>query len=180
MSLYFIALIPPEALCERIRLLKLEIADKYGVKHALKLPAHITLQIPFQIPNENECSLIELLKGFASKQHSFPIKISGFKEFSNRVIFADVETRQPVTELYERLQDLLTTHLDLKEHEKTHQIYPHLTLASRDLDYRSFLLAWADFKDREFQDSFQASGIFLLKHNGKSWDVFKEFEFAKI
>ncbi|MFN4762575.1 2'-5' RNA ligase family protein [Gillisia sp. Q332] len=180
MSLYFIALIPPEALCERIRLLKLEIADKYEAKHALKLPAHITLQIPFRIPNENESDLIELLKGFAAKQHSFTIKIFGFRKFSNRIIFADVETKQPVIELYESLQDLLTTHLNLKDHEKTSKIDPHFTLASRDLNHRIFPTVWADFKEREFQDSFQAKSIFLLKHNGKNWDIFKEFEFAKL
>lgn len=179
MGLYFIALIPPEALCERIRLFKLEIADKYGAKHALKLPAHITLQIPFRIPDKEEFGLVELLKDFAAKQHSFNIKVFGFKKFAKRVIFADVETKEPVIELYERLQKLLTTHLDLKDHERTSTIHPHFTLASRDLDYRVFPLVWADFKDREFQDSFQASSIFLLKHHGKSWDVFKEFEFAK-
>ncbi len=179
MSMYFIALIPPEALCERIRLLKLEIAEKYGAKHALKLPAHITLQIPFRIPDENESGLVELLKFFVAKQSGFTIKVSGFKKFSNRVIFADVETKQPVIELCERLQKLLTSNLDLKDHEKTNKIHPHFTLASRDLDYRTFPLVWADFKDREFQDFFQAKSIFLLKHNGKSWDVFKEFEFAK-
>ena len=180
MSLYFIALIPPETLCERIRLLKLEIADKFGAKHALKLPAHITLQIPFRIPDEEEFGLVELLRDFAAKQHSFTIKISGFKKFSNRVIFADIETKEPVIQLFERLQKLLATHLDLKDHEKTNKIHPHFTLASRDLDHRSFPLAWADFKDREFQESFQATSISLLKHNGKSWDIFKEFEFMKL
>ena len=180
MSLYFIALIPPEGLSAKIRALKLEIAEKYGVKHALKLPAHITLQIPFRIPDENESGLLELLHDFAAKQHRFSIKISGFGKFSRRVIFVDVDTKQPVIELWERLQKLLSTNLDLKDHEKTSTIHPHFTLASRDLDYRVFPIAWADFKDREFKDSFQAKSISLLKHNGKSWDIFKEFEFAKL
>ena len=179
MSLFFIALIPPTAVCERIRLLKLEIRDNYGAKHALKLPAHITLQIPFRIHDNNETLLFEMLKEFAAKQERFTVKISGFRKFGNRVIFADLESKQPVMELCERLQNLLCAHLDLKNHEKTHAIYPHLTLASRDLEYRIFPRVWADFKDREFQDSFEASSIFLLKHNGKSWDILKEFEFAK-
>lgn len=179
MSMYFIALIPPEEFCERIRLLKLEIAVKYGAKHALKLPAHITLQIPFRIPDKDEFRLVELLKDFASKQQRFKIKVSGFRKFSRRVIFADVETKQPVIELHERLQKLLAPHLGLKYQEKTNKIHPHFTLASRDLDHRIFHLAWADFKDREFQGSFQATSIFLLKHNGKSWDTFKEFKFLK-
>lgn len=180
MSLYFIALIPPEALCQRIRSLKLEIADKYRIKHALKLPAHITLQIPFRIPDKDESGLVLLLKDFAAKQHRFTIEISGFKKFSKRVIYADVETKEPVVELYERLQGLLEGNLDLKDHEKTHKIHPHFTLASRDLDHRIFPLVWADFKDREFQDSFQARSISLLKHNGKSWDILKEFEFDPV
>jgi 2'-5' RNA ligase len=178
MGFYFIALIPPEALCERIWILKLEFADKYGAKNALKLPAHITLQIPFRINDKEESGLLELLKDFASKQHTFGVVVSGFRKFSNRVIFADVETKQPVIEVFEKLQNKLSIHLNLKDHEKATEIHPHFTLASRDLDHRNFQLAWADFKDREFLVSFQATSIFLLKHNGKNWDILKEFEFA--
>lgn len=178
MGFYFIAIIPPETLREQILSLKLEIAEKYGAKHALKLPAHITLQIPFRIPDEDESRLVELLKDFASKQQPFRIEISGFNKFSNRVIFAEVETKQPVIELFEKLQKILENHLELKDHEKAQKIHPHFTLASRDLDHRIFPHVWSDFKDREFQESFQAKSFFLLKHNGKSWDVFREFEFA--
>jgi len=107
----------------------------------------------------------------------FRIEVSGFRKFSNRVLFAAIENKQPVIELFGKLQKNLETHLNLKDHQKANTINPHLTLASRDLDHRIFALVWADFKDLEFQDSFQASGISLLKHNGKSWDVFREFEF---
>ncbi|MBI6116478.1 2'-5' RNA ligase family protein [Salegentibacter maritimus] len=65
MPLYFIAIMLPEEISMRIKSLKLEIAEKYEAKHALKLPAHITLQIPFKIPETEEEKLIEALQGFA-------------------------------------------------------------------------------------------------------------------
>ena len=62
MPLYFLAVIPSEEINKRIKSLKLEIAEKYEAKHALKLPAHITLQIPFKIPETEEGKLIDSLK----------------------------------------------------------------------------------------------------------------------
>ena len=47
-DLYFIALIPHTGLREEIREIKERMRDEYGAGHALKSPAHITLQMPFK------------------------------------------------------------------------------------------------------------------------------------
>ena len=64
MPLYFLAIIPPEEICKRVKSLKQEIAEKYKAKNALKLPAHITLQIPFQLSESEENKFIDILEDF--------------------------------------------------------------------------------------------------------------------
>ena len=84
MALYFLAIIPSEEISKRIKSLKLEIAEKYKAKHALKLPAHITLQIPFKIPETEEKKLIASLKSFAENQESFPLNLKDFGRFGQK------------------------------------------------------------------------------------------------
>ena len=46
--LYFIALIPGKELKEKVRAVKERMKADYNAGHALKSPAHITLQMPFK------------------------------------------------------------------------------------------------------------------------------------
>jgi 2'-5' RNA ligase len=57
---------------------------------------------------------------------------------------------------------------------------PHITIAFRDLKKPFFYKIWDDVKDRTLEESFLAKSITVFKHNGKSWDVFKEIEFGNI
>lgn len=175
-KLYFIALIPPEELKARVKALKEKIRDKYGAKHALKLPAHITLQPPFSLFEEQETEVFAALNSSVENQDSFPVHLSGFGSFPPKVIFIKVKDQKPVKDLHANLQFSLA---DLVPGEKEASIHPHMTLASRDLKRKEFKDAWGEFEKREFQDLFLAESLFLLKHNGKSWDIIREFPFFK-
>lgn len=56
--LYFIALVPPLELRARIEALKEEMHRRFGARHALKAPAHLTLQMPFRHSPEQEQELL--------------------------------------------------------------------------------------------------------------------------
>lgn len=175
MSLYFIALIPPENIKEEIKAFKEEVRDKYNVKHALKLPAHITLQRPFKMPDPIEQELKILLNVFSKTQATFEIEISGFGRFDQRAIFAEVENKEPVIALFQQLQEVITPFVNAKD--KQDQIHPHLTIATRDLGRQIFPDVWKDFKDRKYEAIYKAESLFLLKHNGKYWDIISESNF---
>ncbi|MBZ9631307.1 2'-5' RNA ligase family protein [Salegentibacter sp. LM13S] len=177
MSLYFLATIPPEEVCKQIESLKKEIAEKYEAKHALKLPAHITLQIPFKLPETEEERLIDILDRFTEKQKSFEINLRDFGRFSQKVIFINIQQHEEIIKLHAELQQVLNKNFSLKKHEKFSKIHPHITLASRDLHYKQFPKAWADFKEREFEASFTANSFTLLKHDGKQWHHHCDFKF---
>lgn len=177
MTLYFIALIPPLKLRERIKALKEEMRDRFDAKHALKSPAHITLQMPIKQDKNLEPHMEESLQRFAQTQKPFSVALSGFDHFEHRVIFVRVANHEPVLELHQRLLPVLREELKIKEHELSTKIHPHMTIATRDLKRYAFLEAWPAFETRAFEDSFMVEGIFLLKHNGKHWEVYREFPF---
>lgn len=174
MPLYFIALIPDPGLREKIRLIKEEIKEKYNSRHALKLPAHITLQIPFKMNLDRETELIDILEDLAEKEDSFKVDLSGYGAFAPRVLFIKIRDHRPVKLLHQKIQKLLEDRFHFQEKEKTKEIHPHITLATRDLTRENFFIAWKDLKEKDLEAWFFVKSFFLLKYNGKSWDILRE------
>ena len=177
MNLYFIALIPYHKLREQIMSLKEEMKERFNAKHALKSPAHITLQMPFKRSKEHELHLINTLQKFGSRQQAFTIELSGFDCFAPRVIFVKVTDHNPIVSLHAELKKPLIDNLVFDQKEITTKIHPHMTIATRDLIEGAFDRAWLEFEKRKFRATFLARSIFLLKHNGKYWDILMEFPF---
>ncbi len=179
MTLYFIALLLPKSLENKIQELKLEVAEKYEAKHALKLPAHITLQIPFRMETAQEKELIQLLESFSEVQEKFPVKLNDFGRFGQKVIFINIENHALFIDLHANLQETLNDFKQFNQREKFSKIHPHISLATRDLNYKQFPAAWADFKTRNFNAEFSACKLCLFKHDGKTWHILQEFELQK-
>jgi len=175
--LYFIAILPPEKIRDEIRLIKEEIKKNHDVKHALKLPAHITLQIPFRVPDEQKSQLIKKLTCFANGIDPFEVKIDGFGHFSKNVIFIKVWNHTPFIKLHAELYEMISSVVDLKSHEISSKIHPHLTIAVRDLKRSNFSAIWQNFENRIYTNSFMAKSLVLLKHNGRTWDVIRKIQF---
>ncbi|UZR92284.1 2'-5' RNA ligase family protein [Chondrinema litorale] len=173
-NLYFIAIIPHQSIREEVKNLKEEIKDRFQAKHALKSPAHITLQMPFKLEGELETKLIEILEAFATTQSNFEVKLNGFDCFSPRVIFVQVEDHAPIINLHKVLKEVLMKDMGFKEQDITQKVHPHMTLATRDLKKDMFYEAWSEFENRAYKNSFEVGAIYLLKHNGKFWDIYKE------
>ena len=175
--LYFIAILPPSNIRDEIRLIKEEIKKNYDVKHALKLPAHITLQIPFRISEEQELLLLSKLTSFVNDIDSFKVEMNGFGHFSKNVIFVKVSNHSPFIKLHADLKEMINSVVDLKSHEISSKIHPHLTIAVRDLKRSNFSAIWQNFENKAYSNSFMAKSLVLLKHNGKNWDVIRKFKF---
>ena len=177
-ELYLIALVPHEELREQVKELKLEMKERYHASHALKAPAHITLQMPFRRDEEFEETLTRELDLFAAGQKSFKIEINGFDAFPPRVLFLKIDNHSAVIDLHSDLQPVLRENLGLSDKEIMDRFHPHLTIATRDLSKKMFHKAWPEFKERKFRATFTADRLHLLKHNGKNWDFYQEFGFG--
>ena len=175
MKLYFIAILPNTDVRQRIRTIKEELKEKFNLKHALKLPAHITMQIPFRFPEEEEERLVHSLESFAGRETGFPVQLSGFGSFPPRVIFIQVSNPERVKQLHDGLQNSMKEVIGVQGQKNDKSFHPHVTVASRDLNRNSFEKVWTEFQKRHFEASFQVDSLVLFKHNGKSWDVLDEF-----
>lgn len=178
-SLYLIALVPDADLRARIRVLKEEMKHRFGASHALKSPAHITLQMPFRRPESFEPELNQALESLALKQTGFELSLTGFDCFPPRVLFVKVQNQEPVIKLHSHLQNALQEELGFSNQERGFRFHPHMTIATRDLTEEAFLEAWPEFSRRSFEATFTVKSLFLLKHNGKTWDLYREFAFHR-
>ena len=179
-SLYLIALVPDLALRERIRLLKEEMKQRFGSSHALKSPAHITLQMPFRREESLEPALVQALNALACQQRVFQVPLLGFDCFPPRVLFVRVGNWEAITKLHNRLQKVLEEDLGFSRQDNGFRFHPHMTIATRDLSEESFLRAWPEYAKRPFDAVFAVNSLFLLKHNGKNWQLFLEFPFQGV
>ena len=175
-ALYFAALVPPQAVEEEVRFLKMEIKKKFGVAHALKLPGHITLIPPVWLTNLEEKAFVYALKEVSENQCSFPVELRDFGRFDQRVIFLNVLEHQPIKELHQKLLQALK---DILSPYKYKNLHPHVTLATHDLSRSQFKEVWEIFKNRKTRLYFDATAITIFKHNGKTWDVLDHLLFSE-
>jgi 2'-5' RNA ligase len=178
-DIYFIAIIPNCALREEIRKIKERIRDEYGAGHALKSPAHITLQMPFKRSSTEEGRLSVALKLFTLAEKDFIVETDGYGAFPPRVIYVRITDPEPVRSLHCRLRDMLLSELGFSQEETMKDIKPHITVATRDLTKAAFSDAWAEFREEKITGHFEVGSIFLLKHNGRNWDILEEFPFGE-
>ena len=175
--LYLIALVPEPGLREQVSALKQEMKSRFRASHALKSPPHITLQMPFRRAETEESLLIEALGGFSAKEAPFRVRLSGFDCFAPRVLFVRVADHAPIIGLQARLKEELALLPGFPNTPAYMPFHPHMTIATRDLALPAFEKAWDEFRTREFEGSFMADQLCLLRHNGKRWDIHRAFPF---
>lgn len=179
-QLYFLAVIPPEPVYSEAQTLKQLFADEYNSKAALRSPPHVTLHMPFLIKPEKESELLQVLVAEFVKPTPFEIRLDGFGQFKQRVIYIKIEPSDQLEALHKSLQRVMKQNFNIFNADyKDRGFNPHLTVAFRDLKKQEFKNAWSQFKDRDFSANVLVNSFSLLKHNGKHWEVFKDFELRK-
>lgn len=173
---YFVAIIPPPPVYEEVLALKEYFRDKYGSKAALRSPPHITLHMPFVWNQTKEDKLIAKIKDFSGRYDPVKVCLDNFSSFPPRVIFIKVTESDALDTMQRDLHRFFKRELDIfNANYKESPFHPHLTIAFRDLKKSQYALAWAEFSEREYKAEFMADKLALLKHNGKAWDILKEF-----
>ena len=137
------------------------------------------IEIPFFLTFENkdEYRIAELLLDFTGSCTSFELSISGYGAFKPRVVYLSIIKNYKLESLQKTLTGICIEKLDINI-SRNKPFSPHMTLAFRDLSPQMFYKAWEKYKFDSFQASFKAKSLFLLKHNGKCWDIVYEFPFS--
>lgn len=178
MQMFFIAVVLPERLNEKILVFKKWMQEKYGCRVGLKSPAHITLVPPFWTEPENEALLTNDLQSIATQMNVFTLSTNNFSAFKPRTIFVAVNENEELHRLKKTTDDFFRRR-DYKIKLDTRPFHPHITIVTRDLHKKDFADAWPHFENKTFTEEFEVDGLSLLKHNGKTWDVAFTSSFAQ-
>lgn len=173
---YFLAIIPPEPVTSEVTAIKESFIDKYKSKAALRSPPHLTLHMPFQWKERKEERLFSVLAQTSSFK-PFTIELDGFGAFPPRTIFIQPKASAELEAMNMELLQATKRQLNLFHAVHIGGFNPHMTVAFRDLRKPMFFEAWKEFEEKEFNASFEVNSFWLLKHNGKTWDAYKEFSF---
>lgn len=177
-SLYFIAIILPLVTASEIEIFRLEMAEKYNSKAALKVMPHITLKAPFKLSADGGRELLEWFKSVPVQASTFTIELNNFGSFDNsknKVIYVRPHLSRQLAALHNDIIISFSTmypHIRNSTHE--HMFNPHITIAYRDLSLENFQLAWDDYRYKTYLSNFVCDRISLLKHNGLRWEVIAE------
>lgn len=176
-QMYFIALVLPQPLNERILLYKQFMLERFDCKVGLKSPAHITLIPPFWMEEDKEPLLLDSVNLLSSGLASFSITTNNFSAFKPRTIFIDVQPNKElnrvknITDHFFKNQDYSSIKTDNRP------FHPHITIATRDLHKKDFHEAWPQFENKSFEEAWTATGLSVLRHNKKNWDVVHTSQF---
>lgn len=171
MKLYFTAIVLPEELNAEIKLFKNLMFEKWGCKVGLKSPAHVTLIPPFWMNEKwegNFCTDLELL---CKQVAPFVITTADFSAFRPRTIFIEPVLDGDLKGLKQITDAFCNTHTQYGARADNRPFHPHITIATRDLHKSAFAEAWSYFETKNYRNQFEATGLSLLRHNTKHWDV---------
>jgi len=178
--LFFVALLPPPAIREQVTAIKQDFAARYDSRHALKSPPHVTLQPPFKWLAEDMATLENALSQFTTTRQPVPVTLSGFGAFPPRVIYVNVLKTPELLDIQKQLSAHFEDTLNLvDERSKKRAFSPHMTVAFKDLTRQNFRAAWPEFGGRAIGFEFEAKTLTLLRHDGRRWEIHRDFPLAK-
>src|SRR5215204_1954875 len=152
MTMYFVALVLPAPLNERVLYWKKLMHQQYQCKVGLKSPAHITLVPPFWMNEEKEAELLNAVDSLSRTVAPFFISTKNFSAFRPRTIFIDVEKTGSLTSLKESVDNFFSLDQSYKVKVDSRPFHPHITVATRDLFKKSFNDAWPIFEKEKFEE----------------------------
>jgi 2'-5' RNA ligase len=176
---YFLAIVIPPPLFEKVEGVKQKLFEQHGLKGALRSPAHITLHRPFEWKEEKENVLIERLNTF-NFSSVFNIELNNFSFFEPRVVYVDVVPNNDLLELHNALKTHAKKELKLlNEVNDMRGYHPHVTVASRDLKKPLFYGLKNFFENEKLSGTFSCCNFSLLKLE-KKWEVLRTFSFNNL
>ena len=178
--MYFIAIVLPSHLNEKVLKYKKMMFEKYNCTVGLKSPAHITLVPPFWMDEEKERGLIDVIDTLSKKLQPFPVSTNNFSAFKPKTIFIEPIVTDELKEAKHVMDQFFIENEHYNIKIETRPFHPHITIATRDLYKKSFYEIWPWFAGQEFKEEWIAEGISLLKHNKKNWDVLHTSQFQKL
>jgi len=180
MHMYFIAIVLPQHLNEKVLKYKNMMLEKYNCKVGLKSPAHITIVPPFWMEEQKEERLITDINFLSNRLQPFIISTHNFSAFKPKTIFISLTSSEQLNQVKKTTDDFFkaNSYYDMKI--DTRPFHPHVTIATRDLYKKSFHEIWPWFTEKKFLEEWTVEGVSILRHNKKNWDVIYTSQFKTL
>lgn len=179
---YFIAIIPPDIVCNEIISIQQYLANQFKTQKSLKVIPHITLKAPFTSPAEEHQEILHWFEQLILPVGPFSVELNNFGAFPNSkqpVIYIRPKENQTLHELQKNILDQFKAAFPEKGISNLETVFsPHLTVAYRDLKPEIFIEAWKEFSVRDYAASFIADHIHLLHHDDARWNVIRSISFT--
>lgn len=173
-KMYYIALLCPPAVNEKVLQFKYWMRDRFGCIAALKSPAHITLIPPFWLEETKEMELLQAFQSFTSDMSELNIELNGFSHFGKKVLFVQVKDNPAIEELKNQAEDHFTSIFPANIKKDDRSFHPHVTIATRDIMPSDSDRAWDHFSKKDFTAHFITRTISLLKLSPGKWNVLSQ------
>lgn len=153
---YLLVITPSEEVISEVRKFK-DLAKKLiGYYHSFNSKAHITINHYYEGKALFFDERVPVYRSMTGRIDAFEIKVNGFDFFEhhgNYTIYAKVEFSENITTTFFRFKKVFG--VDVPQ-------TPHITIA-RSLSYNQYKLLWYYFKKQNFECSFYADEIVVLK-----------------
>lgn len=176
--IYYVAVVCPPEIDEKVLQYKYWMRDRFGCKSALKSQAHLTLIAPFWLREDLEHTLKETTQQFQTKLLPFEIRLNNFDHFSNRVLFVHAEANEALARLQFETTEHFQRQFPAAIKSDNRPFHPHVTIANRDMSPSAFLKAWEHFSKEDYHATFTVSSISLLKLSPGKWNIIQEITFT--
>ena len=174
-NLYFIALSPPESICNEITAFKNDIATFYNSSKALRSVPHITLKAPFIVNADLHNQVVDWFAAIQINQPQFEQQLNGFGVFNNPkhpVLYVKPVLSNALLALQRTIiAEFERTFSFIPIHYLERNFNPHITIGYRDLAYAEFEKAWQVYQHKKYDAAFTVKNICLLQHDGIKWNV---------
>jgi 2'-5' RNA ligase len=180
-SLYFVAIIPPQEICDEITAFKQDFAQHYNSHKALKVIPHITLKTPFKLMSDAHSAIVAWFKNLAINIAPFKVELKNFDAFHNKhnpVVFVHPEMTKALATLQkEMLKSFLDYFPFVQIPDVEFKFKPHITVAYRDLEPEQFFKAWPVYKEKKYHAEFVVNDFHLMQHDGRKWNIVQTYKF---
>lgn len=176
-GLYFVALVIPGDAGESIQQIRLALMQEFGLKHALKSPPHLTLQMPLKLSRDQLTIMRNTLAGLASLQKPIRIKANGYGHFNQRVLFVRPNHNPLLEQTYHLVYNTLLRSGITNTGPHYPSYHPHITLANRDTKQENFQEYWKFISNIPLAVQCELKHFSLLIHKGTHWEILEDFPF---
>lgn len=171
-SLFYIAILCPPAIDEKISGFKAYMEQQYGSRSAQKSPAHLTLIPPFRAEDETESALADFVQSFSIGMAPIDIQLAGFGHFADRVLYVDLAPNQALFELEKEANAEFSEKFPAIIFGQKPEFSPHVTIATRDIPEGKLPEALEYFNThQQASEVFSTREINLLKLDKGFWKI---------